>query len=62
MAEKYSDGRTAKMNQTIKRVIIICEGVTEQQFCNDVLAPYFSKENIFISNPLIKKSGGGIVP
>jgi len=46
----------------MKRVIVICEGPTEQEFCTDVLMPYFSKKNIFIESPLIKKSGGGIVP
>lgn len=46
----------------MKRIIIICEGQTETEFCKDVLAPYFSKWKIFIEAPLIKKSGGGIVP
>jgi hypothetical protein len=46
----------------MKRVIIICEGPTEQEFCTDVLNPYFLKKDIFIQAPLIKKSGGGIVP
>ncbi len=45
----------------MKRIIVICEGQTEQQFCNDVLQPYFSKKNIYIDNPTIKKTGGGIV-
>jgi hypothetical protein len=58
MAAQYSDRRTAEM----KRVIIICEGPTEQEFCKDVLTPYFFKKDIFIQAPLIKKSGGGIVP
>lgn len=46
----------------MKRVIIICEGQTEQEFCTDVLTPHFFKKNISIQAPLIKKSGGGIVP
>ena len=45
----------------MKRIIIICEGQTEVAFCKDVLYPYFSTKNIYISNPLIKKSKGGIV-
>ena len=46
----------------MKRVIIICEGPTEQEFCTDVLTPYFFTKDILIQAPLIKKSGGGIVP
>ncbi|HKK80607.1 MAG TPA: DUF4276 family protein [Prolixibacteraceae bacterium] len=45
----------------MKRVIIICEGVTEKEFCNTILTPYFAKKGIFIQSPLIKKSMGGIV-
>ena len=45
----------------MKRIIIICEGQTEQEFCKDVLAPYFISKNIQIQAPLIKKSMGGIV-
>jgi len=44
----------------MKRVIIICEGQTEQEFCNDVLVPYFSRHGIFLDNPKIKKTNGGI--
>jgi hypothetical protein len=40
----------------MKRVIIICEGKTEQGFCNDVLVPYFSQQEIFLQTPTI----GGI--
>jgi hypothetical protein len=58
VAKKYNSGRATKM----KRVIIICEGQTEKEFCCDVLAPYFSKKHIYIETPLIRKSGGGIVP
>jgi hypothetical protein len=46
----------------MKRIIIICEGQTEIEFCKDVLAQHFLDKNIFIQTPLIKKSGGGIVP
>lgn len=45
----------------MKRIIIICEGPTEQEFCKDVLQPYFNSRNIFLHLPTIKKSGGGIV-
>jgi hypothetical protein len=46
----------------MKRVIVICEGPTEIEFCKDVLYPYFINIGIIIQTPLIKKSGGGIVP
>jgi hypothetical protein len=46
----------------MKRIIIIGEGQTEQEFCKDVLIPYFSSKNIFVQNPTIKHSVGGIVP
>lgn len=45
----------------MKRVIIICEGETEKEFCTTILAPYFSKQQIYLQSPLIKKSMGGIV-
>ena len=45
----------------MRRVIIICEGPTEIEFCKDVLYPHFLPRNIYIQTPLIKKSGGGIV-
>ena len=45
----------------MKRVIIICEGETEREFCKNVLAPHLIKHNIFIQPPLIKRSMGGIV-
>lgn len=46
----------------MKRVIVICEGQTEQEFCNTILSPYFSAMGVFINAPLIKHSHGGIVP
>ncbi|OAV76074.1 hypothetical protein Barb7_00277 [Bacteroidales bacterium Barb7] len=46
----------------MKRLIIICEGETEQEFCKDVLYPYFLSKGIVVSSPIIKKSKGGIVP
>ena len=46
----------------MKRLIIICEGQTEVEFCKNVLLKHFSIKEIVIYSPLIKKSGGGIVP
>lgn len=43
------------------RVIIICEGQTEREFCQTILAPHFAHQGIYISAPLIKRSMGGIV-
>lgn len=45
----------------MKRVIIICEGETEREFCKNVLAPHLFDHNIIIQSPLIKRSMGGIV-
>lgn len=45
----------------MKRVIIICEGPTELEFCREILQPYFLPKNIYIDSPLIKASKGGIV-
>lgn len=45
----------------MKRLIIVCEGPTEQEFCDSVLAPEFIKYNIVIEYPAIKRSQGGIV-
>ncbi len=45
----------------MKRVIIICEGETEKEFCTTILAPYFSRQQIHLQTPLIKKSMGGMV-
>jgi hypothetical protein len=45
----------------MKRIIIICEGETEREFCKNVLAPHLINFNIFIQAPLIKRSMGGVV-
>lgn len=45
----------------MRRVIIICEGETEQEFCKLVLSKYFANKSIQIQAPRIKKSMGGIV-
>lgn len=46
----------------MKRLVIVCEGPSEQEFVRDVLQPHFLPKNIYLQSPLIKKSGGGIVP
>lgn len=43
----------------MRRLVIVCEGETEQAFCREVLAAYLTE--LAIEAPLIKKSGGGIV-
>lgn len=46
----------------MKRLIIVCEGPTESEFCMEVLAPELLKSEIYVDAPLVKKSNGGIVP
>lgn len=46
----------------MKRLIIVCEGPTENEFCLEVLAPALIGFDIFVEAPLVKKSNGGIVP
>lgn len=43
------------------RIIIICEGETEKEFCSTILSPYFITKGIYIHSPLIKKSSGGVI-
>ena len=43
----------------MKNLFIICEGPTEQEFCEDVLKDHLS--NVELKAPLIKHSGGGVV-
>lgn len=45
----------------MKRIIIVCEGETEQAFCKTVLSPYFTSKGVYLETPLIKHSNGGIV-
>jgi len=45
----------------MKRIIFICEGQTEQAFCNTNLQTLFQTKEIYIQTPLIKYSKGGIV-
>lgn len=46
----------------MKRIVVICEGPTEKEFCNTILSPFFAPQGIFLNAPLIKHSHGGIVP
>lgn len=45
----------------MERIIIICEGPTEEEFCKKTLTPYFQKQQIYVQSPLIKHNNGGIV-
>jgi predicted ATPase len=44
----------------MQRIIIICEGYTEQEFCNKTLLPHFAMREIDVKAPRTKKSNGGI--
>lgn len=44
------------------RLIVVCEGPTEQEFCNVVLASHLERFDIEVVAPVVKKSNGGIVP
>ena len=46
----------------MKRLIIVCEGPTEHEFCVNVLAHELLKADIYVQAPLVKRSNGGIVP
>ena len=46
----------------MKRLVIVCEGPTEQEFVKSILQPYLLQKQVYIQTPLIKKSGGGIIP
>ena len=46
----------------MKRIVVICEGPTEKEFCDTILSPYFAPQGIYLNAPLIKHSHGGIVP
>lgn len=45
----------------MKRLIIVCEGATEQEFCQMVLSPYLYSKGVIVETPTIKHSCGGIV-
>ncbi len=61
MEKKHNKNRAPSNKQRMNRIIIICEGQTEQEFCRNILYPYFINKDIEIEYPTIKKSGGGIV-
>ena len=42
-------------------IIVICEGETEQEFCQKTLSRHLAPYNITIGSPIIGKSRGGIV-
>lgn len=46
----------------MKRLVIVCEGPTEKEFCTNVLNDYFVQRGILAETPLVKHSGGGVVP
>lgn len=46
----------------MKRIVVICEGSTEKEFCSSILSPFFASQGIYLNAPLIKHSHGGIVP
>lgn len=46
----------------MRRLVIVCEGPTEQEFCNNVLASELRKKQIYVETPTVKHSKGGIVP
>lgn len=45
----------------MKRILIICEGQTELEFCNKIIYRYLIKHDIFVSSTIIGKSGGIVV-
>lgn len=45
----------------MKRIIIVCEGETEQVFCEKMLSPEFIQKDCQIQAPSIKHTRGGIV-
>lgn len=45
----------------MKRLLIICEGPTEQAFCQDLLQGHLFSKGILLDAPTIKHSNGGIV-
>lgn len=45
----------------MKRLVIICEGQTEKEFCKHVLYPHFLQKDILVTYPLIMRTNGGIV-
>lgn len=46
----------------MKRLIIVCEGPTEKEFCSNMLNDFLLRYDIVTETPLVKHSGGGVVP
>lgn len=46
----------------MKRMIVICEGQTEQEFVRTTLQNYLESKSVYLEHPLVKKSKGGIAP
>ena len=46
----------------MKRLIVVCEGPTEKEFCKNVLQNFFWQHGIVLETPVVKHSGGGVVP
>ncbi len=50
-------------NVEMRRLIVVCEGQTEREFCSNLLGPYlFEKLQVVVNQPMIKQSNGGIIP
>ena len=45
----------------MKRIIVVCEGETEVEFCKRLLAPHFHPKEVFIKPTLIEKTMGGMI-
>lgn len=45
----------------MKRLIIVCEGETKQQFCEELLRNHLFNKDILMFTPIIKKTNGGYV-
>ena len=61
MEKKYHLHWSTKFYLKMKRIIVICEGRTEQEFIKSTLGPHFQAKGIYLVAPLIKHSMGGIV-
>ena len=44
----------------MRRVYIICEGQTEENFIKEVFAPYFDPQIVTIQPLLVDKKGGAL--
>ena len=44
----------------MRRVYIICEGQTEEEFIKNIFAPYFNQQVVTITPLLVNKRGGAL--